>query len=333
MVLDFNWNIILEVFYALAGFLLIACGVMVFQDKENKTRFGGSAFWIITGLIFILGGFVGKVDANGVMGAGIPPQVVGLLVIVLGILSAFKQVNMSHFESISNALKEERAAKFGNKVFIPSIVLALSAMLIAQLLPNIMPDAQKGLGGQIAIGLSAVIGLVCVLLLTRSKAANVVTDSSRLLQQMGPASILPQLLAALGALFTAAGVGNVIGDLLAGIVPSGNLLIGIIIYCIGMALFTIIMGNGFAAFAVITTGIGVPFVIMQGGNPAIVGALGLTAGYCGTLLTPMAANFNIVPANLLETKTQYTIIKYQAPVALAMLAVHIALMYGLCLVF
>ena len=80
--------------------------------------------------------------------------------------------------------------------------------------------------------------------------------------------------------------------------------IAVAVYCIGMALFTMIMGNGFAAFAVITVGIGYPFLIAQGANPVVVGALGLTAGYCGTLMTPMAANFNIMPAALLETKSK-----------------------------
>lgn len=47
----------------------------------------------------------------------------------------------------------------------------------------------------------------------------------------------------------------------------------------------------------------------------MVGALGLTAGYCGTLMTPMAANFNIMPAALLETKSKYAIIISQLPVA------------------
>ena len=68
---------------------------------------------------------------------------------------------------------------------------------------------------------------------------------------------------------------------------------------------------------------------MQGANPVVVGALGLTAGYCGTLMTPMAANFNIMPAALLETKSKYAIIISQLPVALIMLAIHIILMYVL----
>ena len=109
---------------------------------------------------------------------------------------------------------------------------------------------------------------------------------------------MPQLLAALGVLFTACGVGDVISKGVASIIPDGNRFIAVAVYCVGMALFTIIMGNGFAAFSVITVGIGIPFLIMQGANPVVVGAMGLTVGYCGTLLTPMAANFNIRPAAL-----------------------------------
>ena len=36
----------------------------------------------------------------------------------------------------------------------------------------------------------------------------------------------------------------------------------------------------------------------------MIGAIGMLAGFCGTLMTPMAANFNIVPAALLELKDQ-----------------------------
>ena len=109
--------------------------------------------------------------------------------------------------------------------------------------------------------------------------------------------------------------------------PTGNALIGVIAYCVGMALFTAIMGNAFAAFAVITVGIGVPFVFAIGGDPVICGTLALTAGYCGTLLTPMAANFNMLPAALLEMKDKNGVIKAQAPIALTLLAVHIFIMY------
>ena len=95
-----------------------------------------------------------------------------------------------------------------------------------------------------------------------------------------------------------------------------------------MALFTICMGNAFAAFPVITLGIGLPFIVQQHhGNPAIMAALGMLSGYCGTLLTPMAANFNLVPAMLLELKDKNAVIKAQVPIALGVLAANIVIMY------
>jgi uncharacterized membrane protein len=104
-------------------------------------------------------------------------------------------------------------------------------------------------------------------------------------------------------------------------------VVAVIAYCLGMACFTICMGNAFAAFAVITGGIGLPLIVqLHHGNPAIMAAIGMLSGYCGTLLTPMAANFNLVPAMLLELKDKNAVIKAQVPIGLAILAANIVLM-------
>ena len=178
-----------------------------------------------------------------------------------------------------------------------------------------------------AVGLSALIALIVVFFVTGAKKEYVVKDGTRLMDNVGPVGLLPQVLAALGALFTAAGVGDVIAKGIETIIPDNNRIIAVIVYCLAMALFTAIMGNGFAAFSVITVGIGIPFLINQGANPLVVGAMGLTAGYCGSLMTPVAANYNIMPAALLETKNKYGIIKMQLPFAIVMLVTHIILMY------
>jgi uncharacterized membrane protein len=91
-----------------------------------------------------------------------------------------------------------------------------------------------------------------------------------------------------------------------------------------------VMGNGFAAFPVMTAAIGLPLVVYRfGGDPAIVAALGMLSGFCGTLLTPMAANFNIVPVALLGLKDRNAVIKAQAPTAVLLLVVNTLLMYVL----
>ena len=95
-----------------------------------------------------------------------------------------------------------------------------------------------------------------------------------------------------------------------------------------MALFTAIMGNAFAAFPVMTAGIGLPLIVMRfGGDPVIMSAIGMLSGFCGTLMTPMAANFNLVPVALLGLQDRYAVIKAQLPTAITLLIVNTVLMY------
>jgi uncharacterized membrane protein len=97
-----------------------------------------------------------------------------------------------------------------------------------------------------------------------------------------------------------------------------------------MVLFTIIMGNAFAAFPVMMAGIGLPLLIQRhGADPAALGAIGMVTGYCGTLMTPMAANFNLVPAALLELDDPNAVIRMQLPTAIPLMVLNLLLMYWL----
>ena len=290
-------DILLEIFYILIGLYMASTMIFTLKDKNHKTRIGTALFWGIVSVIFIFGKII-------------PPVIVGSLIIVIACLSATKQINMGTLKQLDNTFTQLKAENLGLKIFIPSIAIALFAMLIATF---------TSLSGTVAIGLSSTIALILTFVLTKAKPIEYIEDSNRMFQSVGVFSILPQLLASLGAVFTAAGVGDVISGLISGVIPQGNPLAGVIAYCVGMALFTAIMGNGFAAFSVITVGIGMPFVFAQGGDPIICSALALTAGFCGTLLTPMAANFNMLPAALLETKDKNVVIKVQAPLAIVLL--------------
>ncbi|WP_107571729.1 DUF979 domain-containing protein [Clostridioides difficile] len=303
-------NISLEIFYALMGFLMIVIAYKSFTTINNNKKYGTSLFWILISLPFIFGRLI-------------PANIIGIILILSSLLTLSKQVIFAKYEEPNENFGKEHADKLKNKIFIPSLILAFAAVVVAMSLSNFANSSQ------FAIGVGSIIALISALIITKAKPATSVQDGSRLLQQMGPASMLPQLLVALGALFTQAGVGEVISTMISGVVPADSRLFGVIAYVLGMVIFTMIMGNAFAAFSVITAGIGIPFVLSQGGNPAIIGALALTAGYCGTLLTPMAANFNIVPAALLECKNDYIVIKYQAPVALVLIIAHILVVYFL----
>ena len=172
-----------------------------------------------------------------------------------------------------------------------------------------------------------VVAIILLMIMNRdNKPSTFLNDSERMLSTVGPLSMLPMLLACLGSVFTAAGVGDVISDLVSHIIPEGNVNAGIVVYAIGMMLFTMIMGNAYAAITVMTVGIGYPFVLAHGANPVVIGMLALTCGFCGTLCTPMAANFNTVPVALLDMKKPMGVIKNQVPVAIIMMVVQIVMM-------
>ena len=305
-------QIVAEFFYTLIGLVFALVGVKALRDPGAQKKETTAAFWFVLAFTFILGNYL-------------PKWITGLCVIALAVLTAINGVRQSANDVPDPKAVRASADKLGYKVFIPALCLALVAVVAATLGGSV--PSLNWLTANNAIGVSSVIALIVALVLFKANPAYIVKDGTRLMDNVGPIGILPQLLSALGALFTAAGVGTVIANGVSAIIPEGSKLIACAVYCIAMAMFTIIMGNGFAAFSVITVGIGIPFLIAQGANPVVVGALGLTAGYCGTLCTPMAANFNIMPAALLEVKDKYAIIKSQLPVAIIMLVIHIALMY------
>ncbi|BBD88819.1 membrane protein [Staphylococcus caprae] len=298
-------NHILEIFYILIGLQFLYTAYRSLRSTDKSKSLGTAAFWTILAILFIGGPYI-------------PNVINGMLVLSMGVLTLFKQVKIKNIIDVTDKEAEKGSAKYGNKLFIPAVVLAVVAVIVSNWTP---------LGGAIGLGVSSVVGLITALLIIKPKLSFTLYDSDRLTQQVGTTGILPQFLAALGVLFTASGVGQVISKGISSFLPEGNHLIGAIAYILGMVLFTMLMGNAFAAFTVITASIGIPFVISQGGDPIVAGALAMTAGFCGTLLTPMSANFNTLPVALLEMKQEFGVIKAQAPIALVLIVIHIALMY------
>ncbi|HEY7396156.1 MAG TPA: DUF979 family protein, partial [Gemmatimonadaceae bacterium] len=150
----------------------------------------------------------------------------------------------------------------------------------------------------------------------------------RLMDAVSWAAVLPQTLATLGAMFALAGVGPTLAGIFQKWIPLNTPLTAVVAYVVGMAVFTALMGNAFAAFPVMTAGIGLPIIVQQfGGNVVVAAAVGMLSGFCGTLTTPMAANFNIVPAKLLELPDEYAVIKAQLPTAFLLLAANAGIMY------
>lgn len=302
----------LEAVYVLTGITLLIFALMTFADRANPRRVGSGCFWLTLGTIFMFGGVA-------------PHWLTGLLVLFLVALDGFGQVGRGSVET-DPVEQAEHARRLGNRIFIPMLAIPIVTFAFALVFRWLGMDANRG--ALVGLGFGGLAAMFACLKLTGSNARTLMNEGRRLNEAMGAVNILPQLLASLGVIFTAAGVGKVIAQGIQQFIPANNLFLLVLANCLGMALFTIIMGNSFAAFPVIAQGVLVPLIVKPFGvNPAMAAIITLTAGSSGTLMTPMAANFNIVPAALLNMRDQYGVIKFQLPYALTLWSFHVLLLW------
>lgn len=301
----FNLIFSLDAVYVLTGLVLLIFAALTFADRENPRRYCSGLFWLVLGIIFIFGGVT-------------PHWLTGLLVLLLVALDGLGLVGRGSGNI-------EKAKPIGNRIFIPILAIPVVTFGTALLFRFMGLDASRG--ALVGLGLGGLAAMLIGLKLTGGAFGTMMREGNRLNEAMGAVNILPQLLASLGLIFTAAKVGDLIAGGIQQIIPANSLFLLVFANCLGMALLTIVMGNSFAAFPVIASGVLVPLIIKPFGplgvDPAMAAIITLTAGSSGTLMTPMAANFNLIPAALLDLRDQYSVIKFQLPYALTLWSFHV----------
>jgi uncharacterized membrane protein len=311
----------LPLVYLLAGLMFAAFAVLGVVDRENPKRFGNAAFWGLFAVSFLAG------DRLGDLGNGI-------LALALAAIAGTGQLGVGAPKTTTSAERETLAATHGARLYLPALVIPVlvlaGSLAFKRLTIHGAPLVDPKQATLISLALAALVAAILAQPMFRQPVAAPVQEGRRLMDLVGWAALLPQMLAALGAVFALAGVGKTIGEIAVQMTPVDSRFAVVAAYCVGMAMFTVMMGNAFAAFPVMTGGIALPLVIGRfGGDPAVVCAIGMLSGFCGTLLTPLAANFNLVPAALLQLKDRYAVIRAQAPTAALMLVVNVVLMHAL----
>jgi uncharacterized membrane protein len=307
--------------YVLAGLMFAGFSVFSALDRGNAKRFGNAAFWGLTALSFLAG------DRLGDLGNG-------FLVLGLALLAGLGLLGRSHPATTSPQARTALSEQFGNRLFIPALtlpaVVGLGVLVLKPVRLGGAPLMDPKQATLISLALAVIAAVAVGFLLLRQPLKSPLQEGRRLADMVSWAALLPQFLAALGAVFALAGVGGQIGHLVTTYLPVDTRLAAVAVYCVGMAAFTMLMGNAFAAFPVLTGGVAIPILVIHfGANPAVVSSIGMLSGFCGTLMTPLAANFNLVPPALLEIPDRYSVIKAQVPTALLMLIVNTVLMYVL----
>ncbi|HVU31378.1 MAG TPA: DUF979 domain-containing protein [Sphingomicrobium sp.] len=311
--IDVHW------LYVFSGAVFAGFALASARNARNPKRWGNAAFWMLLAISFWFGDFLGDI-ANGV------------LVLALVGLAGAHLLGRSDGQSTSEEERQRFSKRFGNGLFVPALVIPFTAF-VGTLLFTYTPLKSVGFIDPksvtlVLLGLGVIFALILCYAWLKPPPMAAIDEGGRLADAIGWALVLPQMLASLGAVFAEAGVGTTIGALASSIIPHGSIFLAVLLYALGMVIFTMIMGNAFAAFPVMVAAIGVPILLQEdGGNPAVIGAVGMLSGFCGTLMTPMAANFNIVPAALLELKSQYSVIRAQVPSALLLLLANILILY------
>lgn len=307
--------------YVLTGVYFGAVALRGVRDHGNPRRFTTSLFWGLLALVFLAGERLPSIAAGGI-------------VVALALIAGSGGLRLGLYEDTSAGEKRTEASRLGNRLFWPALLIPALCLI------GTLGAKRFAVGGRpilepanvtlVSLGIACAVALVAACTLTKQGLPTAVEQSRRLLDTIGWAALLPLLLATLGSVFAAAGVGEAVADVVRGVIPVDNRFVVVVAYAVGMALFTIIMGNAFAAFPVMTAGIGLPLLVqLHGAEPASLGAIGMLSGYCGTLMTPMAANYNLVPAALLELKDPYGVIRVQAPTGAVLLACNVVLMYAI----
>jgi uncharacterized membrane protein len=268
--------------YLVGGVFFAATAWFSWRDTSNRRRRRAAAFWGLLAISFLAGDRLGDMG-NGVLALG------------LAVLAA---LGIGHGSRPTSSPDDRHASavRHGDRLFAVALVIPVTAFAGTLLVKN-TPWGGRLVDPAQATLVCLVLGVILAIAVAgwwlrpdfRAPGASgarehlvPLREGRRLLDSVGWAALLPQMLASLGAVFLVSGVGTEVGHVFSAHLPLDSRLTAVAAYCVGMALFTVLMGNAFAAFPVMTAAVGLPVVVQRfGGAPAVVCAIGMLSGSAG----------------------------------------------------
>jgi len=219
----------LEHAYLVGGSFFAALAWLSAIDLQNPRRFTNAAFWGLMAVSFLGGSYLGDL-LNGVL---------ALCLVVL----AVRGLGLSNPATSSIQERRTMAMQKGNRLFLPALIIpatALTGTLLARYTDWGELLIDPGQATLISLVLGVLFAIAAIWCWLRPPLLAPLQEGRRLMDAVGWAALLPQMLASLGAVFLLAGVGEQVGILFANYMPLDTRTMAVSAYCLGMALFGLV---------------------------------------------------------------------------------------------
>ena len=172
----------LSAVYVLAGLMFAAVAIASARDRGSPGRYGSTAFWGLLAASFLFGSRLGDLGN-------------GILVLALAAVGGTGLMRRGHNAAGDAAERERLAVKFGNRLFLPALIVPAVALVGTLTLKRLSlagaPLVEPGQETLVALALGIVIALLAAMAWLRPAASVPLQEGRRLLDSIASAAILP----------------------------------------------------------------------------------------------------------------------------------------------